>query len=319
MQQNWKYIYTVYKKRSFSKAAQELYMTQPTLSIAIQKVEKEIGMPLFDREKKPLELTDAGEIYIEKLNQMQALEDELEMRLNDLSQLKIGRIHLGGTHYLNSYILPPVLAAFQEKYPGIQLSLSEAGSFDLLTMLAENEIDLTLNCTPSPENAFNRMPGFRDIILLAVPAHFAANKSLQQCALSAADVMNNKHLSHDFPSVNLDSFSSIPFIMLTTGNNLYHRCLALFEQHNIKPQISLQVSQLVTAYHLAQSGIGATFISSRLVTQNHADMNYYKIDSPLTIRNFDLITSYGRYMSHAQKAFIELFQQYYADTFSYDL
>ena len=94
MQQEMKYIYTVYQKGSFSKAAEALFMTQPALSISIQKVENEIGMPLFNRDKKPLELTEAGQLYIEKIRQIMHLENELSQQLNDLSAAAHWRIPL---------------------------------------------------------------------------------------------------------------------------------------------------------------------------------------------------------------------------------
>lgn len=109
MKQEMQYIYQVYQSGSFSKAAQALYLTQPALSIAIQKVEAEIGMPLFIRDKKPLELTDAGKVYIEKVKEILHLEAELSKELSDLSSLNIGNLVLGGTHYLNSY---PLASAF---------------------------------------------------------------------------------------------------------------------------------------------------------------------------------------------------------------
>lgn len=115
MQQEMKYIYTVYQKGSFSKAAESLYMTQPALSISIQKVETEIGMPLFNRDKKPLELTEAGKLYIEKIRQIMHLENELAQQLGDLTSLKTGNLRVGGSHYFNSYILPPVIADFKKK------------------------------------------------------------------------------------------------------------------------------------------------------------------------------------------------------------
>ena len=76
MESEMKYIYTVYQKGSFAKAAQSLYLTQPALSIAVQKVEARIGMPLFDRGQKPLKLTSAGEIYIEKIEEILHIEKE---------------------------------------------------------------------------------------------------------------------------------------------------------------------------------------------------------------------------------------------------
>lgn len=148
MQQEMKYIYTVYQKGSFSKAAEALFMTQPALSISVQKVENEIGMPLFNRDKKPLELTEAGKLYVEKIQQIQHLENELSQQLNDLTSLQTGNLRVGGSHYFNSYILPPVIADFKKKWPGINLLLTEAGSYELLDMLKEDLIDLTFNCTP---------------------------------------------------------------------------------------------------------------------------------------------------------------------------
>ena len=88
MQPEMKYIYTVYQCGSFSKAAEKLFLTQPALSISVQKVEHEVGMPLFNRDKKPLEITEAGMIYIQKIEQIQHLEQELAMQLNDLTDLK---------------------------------------------------------------------------------------------------------------------------------------------------------------------------------------------------------------------------------------
>lgn len=117
MQQEMKYIYTVYQKGSFSKAAESLYMTQPALSISIQKVETEIGMPLFNRDKKPLELTEAGKLYIEKIRQIMHLENELAQQLGDLTSLKTGNLRVGGSHYFNSYIMPPVIADFKKNGP----------------------------------------------------------------------------------------------------------------------------------------------------------------------------------------------------------
>lgn len=90
------YIYTVYEEGSFSKAADKLFMTQPALSISVQKIEQSIGMPLFDRSRRPLQLTDAGEIYIDTIKKMMQLEKEQQQRINDIRSLTTGSIRLGG-------------------------------------------------------------------------------------------------------------------------------------------------------------------------------------------------------------------------------
>ena len=112
----------------------------------------------------------------------------------------------------------------------------------------------------------------------------------------------------------MDAFADTPFILLSSGNNLYSRSIAFFEAAGIHPPMAMQVSQLVTAYHLAQAGIGAAFISDWMVTGKHPEMIYYKIDSPLAARIFDIVTPGKNYLSNAQKAFIQLFQDYYKNS-----
>ncbi len=135
MRNELEYIYLVYQKGSFTKAAQALYLTQPALSIAIQKIENEIGMPLFDRNQKPLGLTAAGRIYIDKIEQMRVLETELQSQLLDLTDMNTGTLRIGATSYIISRILPPVLLAFKKEYPGISLDIVEAGAYELKELL----------------------------------------------------------------------------------------------------------------------------------------------------------------------------------------
>ena len=129
MQPEMKYIYTVYQCGSFSKAAEKLFLTQPALSISVQKVEHEVGMPLFNRDKKPLEITEAGMIYIQKIEQIQHLEQELAMQLNDLTDLKTGHLRVGGTHLMPIFF--PLLLQLTKK--------SSRGSvFNLLKLVPGN-------------------------------------------------------------------------------------------------------------------------------------------------------------------------------------
>lgn len=314
MQPEMKYIYAVYQAGSFSKAAQQLYMTQPALSISVQKTEMEIGMPIFNRDKKPLELTEAGRLYVTKIEEIMHLEAELDKQLGDLSRLRIGSLTIGGSHYFNAYILPPVLADYHERWPGIHLNLTEADSYTLLDMLKENKVDLTFNCTPSPKDTFRREPGFQDTLLLAVPRTLSIDEDLQPLAMTAADVLAQRYEDADCPTVTMAPFETTPFILLTPGNNLLSRSKSWFQEAGYEPIITMQVSQLVTAYNLARAGLGATFISNWMVTEEYDDMHYFKIDSPLAIRVFDIVASGRNYLSNAEKAFIRLFRGYYGNS-----
>jgi len=306
-----KYVYEVYKHGSFSKAAKSLFITQPALSISIQKVEKTIGMPLFDRSKKPLRLTEAGTLYIQKFQQIQHMERELAQQLNDLSELNTGSLRIGGSHYFNSYVLPKILTEYKKEHPGIQLELLEAGANELLNLLADHEIDITFNCMIKPKDSFCRIPGFIDTILISVPKNMKINEQLSEYALSAKDIIAQKHQAFSTPSVPLNPFSDTPFILLTPGNNLYNRSNTFFSDAQITPNVCFQVSQLVTAYHLSRFGMGATFISDLLVSSEHDSVWFYKITSPHSIRVFDLVMSDDSYTSNSMKEFVRIFQAHY--------
>ena len=286
-------------------------MTTAALSISVQKVESEIGMAIFNRDKKPLELTEAGKLYVENIEQTMYQEEELLRKINDLSELRTGFLRVGGTHYFNSYILPPIFTEFHQKWPGISLEIIEDGSYELLDKLKENKIDLTFNCSLSHMSTFRRTPAFQDNILLAVPATFNVNQTLYDSALTAKDVMFRKHLLPDCPSITLESLSHTPFILLTEKNNLYTRSMSMFKQANIMPIVSTKVSQLVTAYHLASAGMAATFISNWMVLYEHNNMLYYKLEYKEATRVFDVVTSSKNYLSKPQNAFISLFTTYY--------
>jgi len=299
------YIYTVYEEGSFSRAAERLFMTQPALSISIQKIEQSIGMPLFDRSRRPLQLTDAGKIYIDTIQKMMLLESEQEQKLNDIRNLATGVIRLGGSHYLNAYILPKVLTGFSRQYPGIKLEVVEEGSNVLSAMLADQKLDLTFSCNPAFMKEFERYEVFEDHVLLGVPADHEINGKFQDYRLSAEEVAAGKHLSDLCPVADLSAFSELEYILLTKGNNLYDRAGEMFQEAGFEPKVKMSLSQLVTAYRLAAASMAATFVSDRLVKPEDQSMVFYKLGSPHAVRMFYVLLPNREYTSRAVKMFIQ--------------
>ena len=125
--------------------------------------------------------------------------------------------------------------------------------------------------------------------------------------LSAGQVREGRHLEADCPSVPLAQLKSLPFILLTKGNNLYERSVRMFEEAGFEPSTKMKLSQLVTAFHLADAGIGATFVSDRLPLSAMRGLNYYKIDSSLTTRQFYILLPKRKYVSTAVRKFIDFF------------
>ncbi|MBQ7196483.1 MAG: LysR family transcriptional regulator [Synergistaceae bacterium] len=305
MQQELEYIYEIYKSGSFSKAAENLYITQPALSMAVKKIESAIGMSLFDRATRPLQLTEAGKIYIESIEKFLALEEDMNNKIHDIRELKSGNLCIGGSHYINAYVLPEALAKYSALYPGIKIDLIEASSAVLAEMLNERIIDLTFSCNDELIAKFEHYPAFHDYILLAV----SPLRLNLPCALSSEDIKNNRHLKSNCPSLPLEKLKNLEYVILSEGNNLHDRAIKIFEAAGLdNPKIKIEISQLATSYHLARVNFAATFISDRIILSQPTEhkLNFYKINLPVTKRLFFAVLPKREYTSKAVKTFIEL-------------
>lgn len=290
------YVYTIWQEGSFSKAAKKLYLTQPALSIAVRKLEERIGMPLFDRKRKPLCLTDAGEIYIETAQKELQLEREQQQKFDDIKNLSTGSVCIGGTHYLNAYILPEVLADFSRRYPGIELQIKEGSARSVAQMLADRSIDVTFNCDPELVRDFPRYEMFVDHVLLAVPASDPINEQYGSFALTAEQVVRGEHLDPWLKRIGLDAFAELPIILLRRGNNLHDRAWGMFKEVQVEPVIKMELNQLVTAFHLAEAGMGATFVSDRIVDVHSDSLLFYPLASALAKRTFYILLPKDAYV-----------------------
>ena len=311
MQQDMQYVYTLYKEGNFSKAAAKLFISQPALSMAIQKTEASLGMPLFDRSTRPMRLTPAGEIYIAAIRKTQYLEQDLSQQIEDIKSLKTGTVSIGGTNYINSYILPDILAGFNQEYPELKISLKEGSAYQMESMLKERTIDLSISCDPGIIVNFKGFQLFTDHLLVAVPKQIPIPEEILGCTLSAADIINKKHLAPEYPAVSVSSFKNIDFILLEEGNNLYDRSMKIFENAGFSPSVKIHLSQLVTAHHLAESGYAATFISDRLIKHEDSNLNYFKLEDKESLRTFYILSHPDRYISNAVSAFIDYIQDYF--------
>jgi len=305
MEQNMQYIYQVYRDGSFTKAAENLYLTQPALSIAVRREEDRLGTAIFDRSRHPLALTQAGEVYIRTIERMRQLETELERELDDLRDLQTGRLHIGGTHYLNCFILAEILAGFSQRYPRIRLEVSEDSSVKLAKSLENRELDLIFSCAPQLVPLFEHQPAFYDHILLAIRREAAIPDELVTAALSSEDILAGRHLSPSCPKLPLEQFQNFEFILLQQGNNLYDRCVRMFDEAGFSPKVKMTLSQLVTAYRFADNGLGAAFVSDRIIRAAPSKhLIFFPIDSAEADRLFYVLLPRQNYTAHAVKAFV---------------
>ncbi len=309
MQQNLEYILTIYETGSIRKAAEQLHITQPALSIALRKVEESLGSPLFDRSCHPLELTPAGKIYLDGIYQMHQIEKNVRTAIHDLSELNTGSLRIGGTQYFTAYILPPVIRRYMQLYPGVELHLSEADTSLNLKKLLGSQLDLMLSTREYNPDKFEIYPISHNTLLLSLPRSLACESGLLPWALTRGDILSGKYQSAD-PMPDPARLAGLPFILLHAGSDLQKRSMEFFRKAGFSPKIALCVEQLVTAYQLSCCQMGAAFVTDTLICQcADADVVYLKLEPAFAVRSFHIVTQKNHYLSNAARRFITLCQE----------
>lgn len=183
-----RYVYEVYRERSFSRAAQKLYISQPSLSLMIKKAEERVGSPLFDRSTMPIGLTEAGRQYIRAAEQIMEIEGSFQQYISDTEACLSGTLALGGTTLFTSYVLPPLISAFSDRFPRVQVRILEAHTAALERELREGELDFVMeNCAFDPA-VYDSIAYRAERLLLAVPASFAINEAAAAYRLTAEEL-----------------------------------------------------------------------------------------------------------------------------------
>ncbi|KUN02929.1 LysR family transcriptional regulator [Streptomyces yokosukanensis] len=151
--QQLQYFVAVAETRHFTRAAELVHIAQPSLSQQIKALERELGADLFLRARGNITLTDAGEALLPLARRILADADTARHEVQELVQLRRGRVRLGATPSLCTGLLPDVLRAFHDRYPGVRLLIEEGGSHDLVRELARGALDLALVVLPLPTPA----------------------------------------------------------------------------------------------------------------------------------------------------------------------
>ena len=170
------YVITVAEERSFSAAAEKLMISQPSLSQYIQKLEDELGSPLFER-SVPIKLTYAGELYLNMARNVLAQEAELQERIAGMGKGVTGILKVG-TGYLNSVtLLPRLIAEFRTHYPNVQVEVFEDTESELKSIADEGKLDLIIATSHFSVAAYEMVELYKEPFLLAVPARYGEIES----------------------------------------------------------------------------------------------------------------------------------------------
>ena len=305
---NPEYVYEVYKERSFSKAAKNLFISQPALSVTIKRIENRIGCPIFDRSTNPVGLTECGEKYIEVIKQYMDLQNGFMNYLSNLEELKIGNINVGGSNLFTSCILPPIIARFTNRYPTVEINVVEANTSQLDSQLMDGTLDLILD-NYSFDTSTHASTLYRtESLILAVPSSFPVNRGLEEYRLKREDVVSGAFRSDSIQAVPFHSFDGLPFIFLKSGNDTRDRAMKIFDKNKMKPNIILNLDQQMTAYNVCCQGMGITFITDTLVSRTHEEKNVrlYPLAPALSTRSLCFFRKKAKYVTRAMEEFLKI-------------
>ena len=310
------YVYEVYKQKSFSLAAKKFFVSQPALSAIVKKVEKSLGVTLFDRSTSPITLTEAGRIYISAVEEMRALKKRLQEELNDVCEIRSGTLTVSGENFVSSFIMPKIIMEFSKIYSGIKVELVESNSPDLRNLLLTDAIDLLI-AHDFDKKLYSCEPLFDEMLLLAVPESLEINQRLKDNALTLDDVKEGKHLQENCPAVNLLAFKDEEFLILKKGNDMQRRAQVLCENAGFTPKARINLDQLITSYNMASAGMGIAFVTDVLVSSaGGGNCVYYKINDENILRRMYVGYKKNRYLSKACRAFIEMAKTVYRNKLS---
>lgn len=310
------YLNEVCREQSFSRAAQNLYISQPSLSLTIKKLESEIGIQIFDRCTTPIQLTEAGKVYMEGVRQILAVKANLDTFVDEYNDLKCGLLTLGAPHFFSSYLLPALISQFSAKYPNIEIRLVEADFFTLQGMILSGEIDLLIESHTFDETLFRNYPIIPEHLLLAVPSNDPINERLRGLSLDADAVRKDRHLDASQPSVQLSIFRDHTFLMLHKGNDMHTRAMHLFHVNKIEPRIFIYLNQLLTLFNMVNQQIGVSFVTDTLVKLccNDQRINFYKIEDDQATRYINLTHKLNRYLTKSMQEFIRMMSEFQIDS-----
>ncbi len=284
----YEYVMEIAKEGSFSKAAQKLYISQPALSGAIKKIEKELyGISLFDRNVNPVALTPAGQYYLEKTRKIYELSNEMEQHFAELAGIRSGVINIGKLRIFLCVFSSggdPGLLQTESKVPDQR---DGDGYFRDGCGLRTGQFDITMDVEALDPEMFESVTLGYEYMIMAVPASFAVNEKLKEFQISRESILERSFLDEAVRAVDLSKVSKEPFLMLKKNQDSYKRSMDICAHAGFEPKVIMYFDQLQTAYNVARSGqSGIIFFRDALLkyTEKTEKLCYYKIGDPLAKR-----------------------------------
>lgn len=269
-----KYAYEVYKKGSFTNAAKSLYLSQPSLSAAISRLEAELGFRIFNRSTIPASLTAEGRIYIEALEEIMECEHSMKKRIRALSDVEHGSLTVGGSSYASYLILSEVCSAFYQANPKINVTLDigNVGSEQVLAeKLLNNEIDIWVTY----ESHHPKMivePLLEERLVIAMHRGMKGAEVLIPFALTRDEILT-KCYSPDREIEDMSIFRHVDFLEFSPKSDTTHRMEKILGSYKPSQYKIENARHSEMHYNLMCMGISAVMTTSLSIAQKPYDEN----------------------------------------------
>ncbi|WP_453993587.1 LysR family transcriptional regulator [Bacillus nitroreducens] len=278
------YFIEVARQKSFTRAAQVLCLSQPTISKMVRNLEDELKVELIDRSAKKIELTVAGEIVFEEGKKILEKIDDLSLLLNDMMNLKKGKLKIGVPPLIGFLFFPEILKGFRDLYPDISLQLVENGAIKIREAVKEGAIDLGIAPLPVEEDEFN-IHSFveEDMMLFVHSSHPLARKE----------------------QVSLVDIKDEPFVHFQDDSTLYQQVIRECLKVGFRPNVIYQSTYWDFITELVKQNLGVSIFPKSLVKKiDSASIKAVPIVDPSIVWKIGIILKKDKYVSYAAREMV---------------
>ncbi|SDI32165.1 transcriptional regulator, LysR family [Alteribacillus persepolensis] len=284
-----RFFLEIYKEMSISKASTKLHISQPALSKSIFQLEEELGILLFDRSTRRLQLTKEGEMMLSHAQKLIRGMEDMIREAEDIKSRKKGSFKFGLPPVIGSNIFPDIIASFREEYPETNIHIVEEGAKIMEESLLEGKIDIGVAILPVDTKLFEVRPIVSKALLLVVSTdHPLANQQ----------------------SVEMSELWEENFLMFRKGFSLYDRVREGCIQAGFEPRIIHESTQWDFLFEMAKKNLGVTFLPETLCQKAElSSVSTLAVSNPALSWNLAIIWRKNSYQSPAAKEWINFVGQ----------
>ncbi len=309
MKINFKLLATflaVAEHSSFRKAAEQMFLSMPAVSMQIKQLEEQLGVALFQRTTRKVELTREGEQLMISARKAVA---ELESGLAGIQQtadVQHGHLSFGCVPTVAGSLLPRVLLEFAKKYPGITVNVRELSHRELVEAVRRREVDFGIGPIPEKKGELEFAPVFVDEYMALLPK--AHETSAGKAGMTANTKLGTSTAVRSSDSITLRELSKLPLLTLWTSTLFREHMDAALQSSGLQPQRNYEFTHVSTLVAMAEAGLGVAVLPGVAVPAK-TKLRAMRITSPALTRTVGIVTIRGHSLSPAAARLVELCQR----------